>query len=38
MFRFAAVVLAVLAMSHPAGADDAKPIKVLWCTGGGFHD
>ncbi len=38
MFRFAAVVLSVLAMPHLARAEDAKPMKVLWCTGGGFHD
>ena len=39
MFRFlAASLLAVLALPHLARAETPKPIKVLWCTGGGFHD
>jgi type 1 glutamine amidotransferase len=39
MFRCAAAtLLAVLAMTNPAQAEDIKPIRVLWCTGGGFHD
>lgn len=43
MLRFAATLLALLAGINLAIAEDAKPIdskpiKVLWCTGGGFHD
>ena len=39
MFRFlAASLLAVVAVTDLARAEDPKPIKVLWCTGGGFHD
>ena len=39
MFRFlAAVSFAVVAVSSVARAENPRPIKVLWCTGGGFHD
>jgi uncharacterized protein len=38
MFRIAAVSIALLAATHLAAADEAKPIKVLWCTGGASHD
>jgi hypothetical protein len=39
MFRYFAVLITALALTGPAIAQDSKaPIKVLWCTGGGFHD
>lgn len=39
MFRFVvASLFALLAVAVAARAEDRKPIKVLWCTGGGFHD
>ncbi|MGA2258035.1 MAG: ThuA domain-containing protein [Thermoguttaceae bacterium] len=39
MFRFLTTSLfAVLALTNPSQAESSKPIKVLWCTGGGFHD
>ena len=39
MFRFLpAIFFAVLAATNLARAEDLKPIKVLWCTGGRFHD
>src|SRR5438270_175560 len=27
-----------LSLTAPARADEPRPLKVLWCTGGGFHD
>ena len=33
--RFASLLLIALALPAPARAEE---IKVLWCTGGGFHD
>ena len=40
MFRcIAAVLLSFVAVGNNlARAESPKPIKVLWCTGGGFHD
>src|SRR4051794_15081750 len=36
--RISPLVLVVLALASPARANGPKPLKVLWCTGGGFHD
>jgi type 1 glutamine amidotransferase len=39
MFRLLAVLLlTIVSVTNSAQAEDPKPIKVLWCTGGGFHD
>ena len=41
MFRFLSTLLlatAAVAANAPAQAESPKPMKVLWCTGGGFHD
>jgi len=39
MFRLLAASLPiVVALTHPVQANSPKPIRVLWCTGGGFHD
>ena len=39
MFRLATgILLAVLAATNLAQAENPMAIKVLWCTGGGFHD
>ncbi len=38
MLRIFATLFAILIAANFAGADDAKPIKVLWCTGGTSHD
>jgi type 1 glutamine amidotransferase len=32
------VLWIALCLSSPARADEPRPLKVLWCTGGGFHD
>jgi len=39
MFRFlATALLALIGLTSLARAESLEPIKVLWCTGGGFHD
>src|SRR4051794_38135786 len=36
--RIASMLSIVLILSAPARADEPRTLKVLWCTGGGFHD
>jgi uncharacterized protein len=36
--RIALVVAFAFGFILSAGAEEPKPLKVLWCTGGGFHD
>src|SRR3954470_7147295 len=37
--RIASLLLIAIGLSSsPARADEPGPLKVLWCTGGGFHD
>jgi type 1 glutamine amidotransferase len=39
MQRVAALLFVLVALVSPAaGEGRARPVKVLWCTGGGFHD
>ena len=37
-FRILALVLVILGLVPDVRAEDAKPLAVLWCTGGGYHD
>jgi type 1 glutamine amidotransferase len=36
--RISPLLLIALSLPAPATADEPAPLKVLWCTGGGFHD
>lgn len=36
--RFAALLLLTITLAAPVRAEGPRPLKVLWCTGGGFHD
>jgi type 1 glutamine amidotransferase len=36
--RIMIIALLLMGLSPVARADDVKPLTVLWCSGGGFHD
>ena len=36
--RIASLLAVVVTLSASARGDEPKPLNVLWCTGGGFHD
>lgn len=36
--RHTLAFLLAIGCSVAAGAEQPKPLRVLWCTGGGFHD
>ena len=38
LFRIASLALIFSSLAAIATADEPRPLKVLWCTGGGFHD
>ena len=38
LFRIASLALIFSSLAAIARAEEPRPLKVLWCTGGGFHD